>query len=395
MTVGYGIQDKTRSSHAEEKIQEIFLEFGFFEEEQQTTNNMTYHDYFKETDKMKRTKYRKEFGDWIQEKRARNRRSVLLENIELVEQDYLKKKANEGFTSKIHKPVPHVYNNRPTIANDEYSLEDTQMEAFTNREKIFPYYHNEYYLQAKGNLLPWHEVKAINGIIWKYEEAYLTQNRELCTYARKPMRNWGGGWYTYAIPTRGNCERCGANGPLGRRCHNGCTHIGLRYNNKDSFKDHILKWSKKQHFDEGEKVRSRRCIFKMMKTPGNKGVIDAEFYSEACFVNSSDEINRMILGYVGYQARGRVSPRLKRFYNNTPKLEQFLMRKENVVDLKEDDEEWKKVVELCEKKGYGHPTKLKAGAIHFPDWSTYKLDVDEYGKPTLQECVGRKRKICP
>ena len=111
-------------------------------------------------------------------------------------------------------------------------------------------------------------------------------------------------------------------------------------------------------------MQSRRCIFKMMKTPGNKGVIDAEFYSEACFVNSSDEINRMIFGYFGYQARGRVSPRLKRFYNNTPKLEQFLMREENVVDLKEDDEEWKKVVELCEKKGYGHPTELKVGAIH-------------------------------
>ena len=56
-----------------------------------------------------------------------------------------------------------------------------------------------------------------------------------------------------------------------------------------------------------------------------------------------------------------------------------MLREEYVVDLKEDDEEWKKVVKLCEKKGYGHPTKLKAGAMHFLDWSTYKLDVDEYG----------------
>ena len=77
------------------------------------------------------------------------------------------------------------------------------------------------------------------------------------------------------------------------------------------------------------------------------------------------------------------------------RLKHFLEREEHVCSLKADDENWKKVVKLCGKKGYGHPTKLKAGAMHFPDWSTYKLEVDEHGQPTLQECVGRKRKICP
>ena len=35
VTVGYGIQDRTRSSHAEEKLHENFLDLVSFEEEQQ------------------------------------------------------------------------------------------------------------------------------------------------------------------------------------------------------------------------------------------------------------------------------------------------------------------------------------------------------------------------
>ena len=394
MTVGYGIQDKTRSSHVEEKLHENFLEFGFSEEEQQTTttNNMAYYDYFEESRKHQ-IKYRKEFGDWIQEKKERSRRSVVFENMELVEKEYLKKKANEGFSFHIHKSIPWVKQLRPDVVSDEYSYAETRHENYTNRRKIYPHYHNDYYRNTKGHLLPWHEVKAINGIVWKHEEAYLTQNKDICSYVRKnsqPGRNY---WSNYAIPTRGNCERCGANGPLGRRCHNKCTEIGLQYNSEDSFNEHILKWSRKQNNDEGEEVSVRGCTFELMLTPDNKGIIDAEFYSEACFVDSNDEVNRLIFRYFGYEARGRVSPRLQRFEYLPWRYGQFLSDECYVRSLKEDDESWKKVVKLCKKKGYGHPTKLKAGAMHFPDWSTYKLDVDEYGQPTLQECVGRKRKL--
>ena len=59
------------------------------------------HSYLEE-DRKERLKYRKEFGDWIQEKQERNRRSVVVENIELVEQNYLRKKTNEGFSFYIH-----------------------------------------------------------------------------------------------------------------------------------------------------------------------------------------------------------------------------------------------------------------------------------------------------
>ena len=58
-----------------------------------------------------------------------------------------------------------------------------------------------------------------------------------------------------------------------------------------------------------------------------------------------------------------------------------------IFQLKEDDIMLKKVVELCEAKGYGHPTNLKKNAVHIPDWNTYGLPFDQDGKTTLQECV--------
>ena len=58
-----------------------------------------------------------------------------------------------------------------------------------------------------------------------------------------------------------------------------------------------------------------------------------------------------------------------------------------IFQLKEDDIMWKKVVKLCEDKGYGRPTNLKKNAVHIPDWNTYGLPFDQDGKTTLQECV--------
>ena len=46
------------------------------------------------------------------------------------------------------------------------------------------------------------------------------------------------------------------------------------------------------------------------------------------------------------------------------------------------------IVELCEAKGYGHPSQLNKGVVHIPDWKTYGLPFDQDGKTTLQECVG-------
>ena len=71
-------------------------------------------------------------------------------------------------------------------------------------------------------------MKACNGIVWKHDEAFLTENAEKCSYAglvpffgkdhdRKDIT-----MSNYSIPTRGNCKECGANGPLGNLCINMC-----------------------------------------------------------------------------------------------------------------------------------------------------------------------------
>ena len=39
----------------------------------------------------------------------------------------------------------------------------------------------------------------------------------------------------------------------------------------------IFEW-----MDNGEAINGK-SIYRMMRTPDNKGVVDAEFYSEACF----------------------------------------------------------------------------------------------------------------
>ena len=36
--------------------------------------------------------------------------------------------------------------------------------------------------------------------------------------------------------------------------------------------------------------------------------------------------------------------------------------------LEEDHPSWKRVVDFCNKQGYGHPYKLKRGVKHVPYW---------------------------
>ena len=89
----------------------------------------------------------------------------------------------------------------------------------------------------------------------------------------------------------------------------------------------------------------------------------------------------------GYKVRTRVSPRLKRYKTMPLDYDYFLGEEFFTFQLKTDDIIWKKVVKLCEGKGYGHPTNLKEDEVHIPDWETYGLPFDQYGKNTLQECV--------
>ena len=65
----------------------------------------------------------------------------------------------------------------------------------------------------------------------------------------------------------------------------------------------------------------------------------------------------------------------------------FLGEEFFTFQLRKDDIIWKKIVKLCEDKGYGHPSNLNNNAVHIPDWDTYGLPFDQDGKNTLQECV--------
>jgi len=94
------------------------------------------------------------------------------------------------------------------------------------------------------------------------------------------------------------------------------------------------------------------------------------------------------MSFIGQnKVRARVSPRKKRRWYMPRHYNHFMYDEYWIFQLKEDDIMWKKVVELCEKKGYGHPTNLKKNAVHIPDWNTYGLPFDQDGKTTLQECV--------
>ena len=60
---------------------------------------------------------------------------------------------------------------------------DTRNASFDleNKEKsqaLFPGFSWLYYQKNDGNLLPWHEIKAQNGIVWKFEERFLTENAD-------------------------------------------------------------------------------------------------------------------------------------------------------------------------------------------------------------------------
>ena len=95
------------------------------------------------------------------------------------------------------------------------------------------------------------------------------------------------------------------------------------------------------------------------------------------------------IGRNKYKVRARVSPRKRRKLGMPVKLEDVFDKGRGkwAFQLKEDDVLWKKVIKLCESKGYGHPSNLNRNAVHFPDWTTYGLPFDQDGKTTLQECV--------
>ena len=190
------------------------------------TREITYNIYVRFVREEKYTA--QEIKEWVNEQRESGKKRTFegnkfqFNNLELVEQDYKKKKANGGHTSDTWMySAKHLYAESKVFTDDpdEWSLHDRPfLDPFL---LIFPNHSNDmvgYGTANRGKLLPWHEVKACNGIVWKHDEAFLTENAEKFDYVgpREYMKigtkDVASRSY-YVIPTRGNCKECGANGP--------------------------------------------------------------------------------------------------------------------------------------------------------------------------------------
>lgn len=149
---------------------------------------------------------------------------------------------------------------------------------------------------------------------------------------------------------------------------------------------YISKWMKNNGLCE-----HGHSTYKLRRTSDGKGFVDAEFFSAACHEEIKTDLEKHIMSFIGkekYKVHARVSPPKKKHHYMAPEFERFLWENQLIFQLEEDDVLWKKVVKLCEDKGYGHPINLNKGAVHIPDWDTYGLPFDQDGKNTLQECVG-------
>ena len=278
------------------------------------------------------------------------------DNHELVEEEYQKKKFNGGLSScQWLEHDKHLFGKSwQNFDEDEWSFK-VGAEYEAREHAIFANYSIHYYSAYNGRLLPWHEVKACNGIVWRHRETYLTENEDKCAYVGPPRKkckyDYGPGKSDYAIHTRGNCLVCGGNGPLARRCINKCNYIPKEKmkNRKKKYEGQhslIFEW-----VDNGEASKGK-SIYRMMRTPDNKGVVDAEFYSEACFKEPKSDLEHYIMSFANkeYKARARVSPRKSRIYYMPTTYPEFMRSIIYSFHLREDDTAWKKVVKLCEEK---------------------------------------------
>ena len=124
--------------------------------------------------------------------------------------------------------------------------------------------------------------------------------------------------------------------------------------NKTSEEDYpfMSKWLMNKDYDEyGTET------YVLMKTPDKKGIVDAEFYSEACHEEPKTDLEREIMSFIGYEfkVRARVSPIQKRIWNMPSHYKHFLGKKLLSFQLQEDDISWKKIIKLCEEKDTGIP----------------------------------------
>ena len=193
-------------------------------------------------------------------------------------------------------PGPYPSGIEQTIPEYTYKPEELKFSGFSSMYKH----------AFGGQLLPWHEVKASNGILMYRSELKSEKNRNLQTY-------YYSGW---AEPTRGNCPICGASGPLGRFCANGCKDPwesrekiedaweagdfdkisycgedfgGTQWYNLPQEEDPlgISKWA----------CESNRSRYWIIMTPDQRAIIDAELWAEVFY--DMPAYRAIIMEYLG------------------------------------------------------------------------------------------------
>ena len=152
--------------------------------------------------------------DWVNSQRESGKKRTYddkpfqFDNLLFVEQDYKKRKTNGGRSSdKWMYHYKHLYgcewDLKPDPENESHG-EVRQHEYDESREANYKGYSWSYYRKFNGKLLPWHEVKACNGIVWKHDERFLTENANKCNYVGPSWDRYNNCVHhgvNYAIPT--------------------------------------------------------------------------------------------------------------------------------------------------------------------------------------------------
>ena len=229
------------------------------------------------------------------EQRKRKSEVVIanINDIRRIDKEYRKKMYTDEILHDdwIHEDLRVLFGDnegRCHYEDDNWSLEsgdDYNAWGSVKDKTIFMGFSKAYYNAFGGRLLPCHEVKAQNGIVWFKDEAFMMENTTKCGYSKMADRQ---GW---AVPTRGNCMVCGGSGPVGRDCQNGCriaTNEDTRKTDRfwSFLREPTDKWTK----DDGW------SYYQLIKMPNDGGIIDAELFAEANYDDS--DITTTILLYL-------------------------------------------------------------------------------------------------
>ena len=292
-----------------------------------------------------------------------------------------KRKTDEGATVEEEKDKDKVSAQR-TLAIDKWWIEDYPLygeykpieapdgksffESVPGRPKNthkFSGYSPMYEHSFDRKLLPWHEVKAGNGILLYPHELRSERNLRLQTYY------YGG----RAEPTRGNCPICGASGPLLGYCQNGCKDP---WESRIRYRDYFGNYEERgEVYDnlapEKDPLGISRWACKSLTSrywpilmPNKKAIIDPELWAELFYDMPIYKVKICeYLEAVTPSRRGEVRSDQDKSadepwsFDGDPRYHWTSGRVEHdTYVLRPEDPKWIQFVKFCEKtQGWGHP----------------------------------------